>query len=231
MTKFDPIKHQRRSIRLSGYDYSQAGLYFVTIICQDRAHLFGAVEDGVMHLNEIGQIAFDEWLRTEEVRDNIALHEFIIMPNHLHGIIEILFPKKPYSPVGEFRSPSHTIGSLVRGYKIATIKKIKELLNTEEGKGEGESGGRGGGKSDSKGNSKGDCKGDCKGKLQFAHTAHTAHTAPTALIEKIKSLDYRIWHRNYHEHIIRDERAYKNIREYIIDNPLRWDEDNLKSDF
>src|SRR5690606_10842473 len=89
MRKYNPDKHHRRSIRLSGYDYSQAGLYFVTILCKDRAHLFGEVKDGLMQLNEIGQIAYDEWLHTQEIRANVALHEFVVMPNHIHGIIEI----------------------------------------------------------------------------------------------------------------------------------------------
>src|SRR5690606_17990719 len=216
MNQYNPHKHHRRSIRLAGYDYSQAGLYFVTLVCQDRAHLFGDIKDGIMYLNEFGQIAVDEWLHTQEVRDNVVLHEFVVMPNHIHGIIEILFPKESNNIVGEFRSPSQTIGAIIRGYKIATIKRIKEL----ESKGEY-----------SKGEySKGE---ESKGELQFAPTVPTVPTVPTAPTvrtrEIIKSLDYKIWQRNYYEHIIRDEKAYININNYIIENPKRWinDEYNL----
>jgi len=60
MEQYNPHKHHRRSIRLVGYDYSQAGLYFVTLVCQDRAHLFGTIKDGIMCMNEFGQIAADE---------------------------------------------------------------------------------------------------------------------------------------------------------------------------
>ena len=127
---YNPNKHHRRSTRLLGYDYSQAGLYFVTIVCQDRIHLFGEVIDGVMHLNEIGQVAEEEWLNTEKVRENVVLHEYVIMPNHVHGIIEIVYPKQSSNKVGEFRSPSQTIGSIIRGYKVATIKRIKDLSPT-----------------------------------------------------------------------------------------------------
>ena len=212
MEQYNPNKHHRRSIRLQGYDYSQAGLYFVTLVCQDRAHLFGAIKDGIMCLNEFGQIAADEWLHTQEVRNNVVLHEYVIMPNHIHGIIEILFPKESNNIVGEFRSPSQTIGAIIRGYKIATIKRIKELVKrTEESKGEY-----------SKGEySKGEYS---KGELQFAPTVPTARTR-----EIIKSLEYKIWQRNYYEHIIRDEKAYINISNYIIENPKRWinDEYNL----
>src|SRR5690554_4810067 len=198
MKQYNPNKHQRRSIRLAGYDYSQAGLYFVTLVCQDRAHLFGAIKDGIMCLNEFGQIAADEWLHTQEVRNNVVLHEFVVMPNHIHGIIEILYPIESCNIVGAFKSPSQTIGAIVRGYKIATIKRIKEL--------------------------------ESKGELQFAPTVPTVPTAPTARTrEIIKSLDYKIWQRNYYEHIIRDEKAYINISNYIIENPKRWinDEYNL----
>ena len=198
MEQYNPHKHHRKSIRLVGYDYSQAGLYYVTLVCQDRAHLFGAIKDGVMYLNEFGQIAADEWLHTQEVRDNVVLHEFIVMPNHIHGIIEILYPKESSNIVGALKSPSQTIGAIVRGYKIATIKRIKEVLCQDESQGE-----------DSKSeNSKGV---DSKGELQFASTAPTAPTR-----EIIKALGYKIWQRNYYEHIIRDEKAYINIINNII---------------
>jgi len=155
-------------------------------------------------------IAADEWLHTQQVRDNIVLHEYVIMPNHIHGIIEIRYPKQSSNIVGEFRSPSQSIGDIVRGYKIATIKRIKDLLAKNEGSG----------------GSKGEvCKGVvCKGELQFAPTAPTALAA-----EIIKSLDYRIWQRNYYEHIIRDEQAYHRISKYITENPLKWNEDQLNS--
>ncbi|QTV05354.1 transposase [Faecalibacter bovis] len=146
MEQYNPYKHHRKSIRLVGYDYSQAGLYFVTLVCQDRAHLFGDIKDDIMYLNEFGQLVADEWLHTQEVRDNVVIHEFIVMPNHIHGIIEILYPKESSNIVGAFKSPSQTIGAIVRGYKIATIKRIKELIKrTEDNKGE-----------------------DSKGELQFA---------------------------------------------------------------
>lgn len=197
MEQYNPDKHHRRSIRLVGYDYSQAGLYFVTLVCQNRANLFGVVKDGIMYLNEFGQIAADEWLHTQEVRNNVVLHEFVVMPNHIHGIIEILYPIESCNIVGAFISPSQTIGVIVRGYKIATIKRIKEL----ESKGE-----------------------YSKGELQFAPTALTDPTR-----EIIKSLAYKIWQRNYYEHIIRDEKAYINISNYIIENPLNWEKDQLNT--
>lgn len=213
---YNPHIHHRRSIRLKGYDYSQAGLYFVTICCQDRMNLFGEIENGEMKLNIYGQIAWQEWQATETIRNNTALHEFIVMPNHIHGIIEILFqhkgdeidqpidskdniPKEPAT--GKFISPSQTIGAIIRGYKIATIKKIKDhILNSDRSTGE----------------------------LQFAPTAPIAPTGPTDPTEKIIELDFKIWQRNYYEIIIRDEKAYENISNYIITNPSKWAEDKFK---
>jgi len=82
-------QHHRRSLRLRGYDYAQPGAYFVTICTHDRACLFGAVVDGEMRLNEMGEIVREEWFRTAYMRPYVQLndHEFVIMPNHIHGII------------------------------------------------------------------------------------------------------------------------------------------------
>lgn len=85
--KFNPNIHHRRSIRLKGYDYSQPGLYYITICCQDRIHRFGDVINKEMILKEFGQIAFNEWLNLVERFPNFELDVFQIMPNHMHGII------------------------------------------------------------------------------------------------------------------------------------------------
>lgn len=212
---YDPKKHHRQSIRLKGYDYSQAGLYFITICNQDRAHLFGYIENGEMILNTYGQIAHEEWGNTANIRDNCRIHEFIIMPNHIHGIIEILFKKEEENEIGKFQSPFQTISSIIRGFKIATIKKIKDLIlkEAEKEKKEREIDLKGGN------NKKEEIR--STGELQFAPTALT----PT---EKIKSLDFKIWQRNYYEHIIRTENAYQRISEYIINNPKKWKTDKLR---
>lgn len=131
--KYNPQKQRRKSIRLKGYDYSQPGLYFLTLCCQDRACLFGEVQNDDMVLNPFGKIAYTEWQKTEQIRDHAKMHEFIIMPNHLHGIIEITHQKKENLSIGTFQSPSQTIGSIIRGFKIATIKKIKDLINNSTG--------------------------------------------------------------------------------------------------
>lgn len=84
------FRHNRRSIRLKGYDYSQQGLYFITICCQNRACLFGDISNGEMVLNDAGKMISTEWLALKKRFPNIELHEYIIMPNHFHGILEIV---------------------------------------------------------------------------------------------------------------------------------------------
>src|SRR5690625_2693914 len=144
MHTYNPNIHNRRSIRLKGYDYSQAGLYFITICCQDRAHLFGNIENGEMKLNAFGKIDWEEWLATEKIRKNCKIHQSIVMPNHIHGIIKKLNKNEKYtesksqfatdhtSDKGKFKSPSQTISAIMRGFKIVTIKKIKEEINKRE---------------------------------------------------------------------------------------------------
>jgi len=79
--------HRRRSLRLKGYDYSLAGAYFVTICTQDRACLFGDVVDGVMRLNEAGQMVAALWDGIAARLSGVEIDQFVVMPNHLHGIL------------------------------------------------------------------------------------------------------------------------------------------------
>ncbi|MEA3444145.1 MAG: transposase, partial [Bacteroidota bacterium] len=90
MGNYNPNIHHRRSIRLKGYDYSQVGLYFVTICVKNRECLFGHIGDGEMILNDAGQMIESEWLKLPERFTNIELHEYIVMPNHFHAILQIV---------------------------------------------------------------------------------------------------------------------------------------------
>lgn len=213
--KYNPHKHHRRSIRLEGYDYAQEGLYFITICSQDRAHLFGYIDNAEMIFNAYGKIAHTEWQNTEQIRNNCRIHEFIIMPNHIHGILEILFKKEAENEIGKFQSPSQTIGSIIRGFKIATIKKIKDLILKEEFNSNSE-GINPNNLREFNPNNLREFNSNNPGELQFAPT------------EKIKSLDFKIWQRNYYEHIIRNEKAYQRISNYIKTNPINWEKDRLK---
>jgi REP element-mobilizing transposase RayT len=85
---YDPLKHHRRSIRLKGYDYSQPGLYFITICTQNRACLFGKIENGEMILNDAGNRVEKWYYELENKYPDKRCHKMVVMPNHFHCIIE-----------------------------------------------------------------------------------------------------------------------------------------------
>ncbi|MBI2331847.1 MAG: transposase [Chloroflexi bacterium] len=98
--KFDPQKHHRKSIRLKEYDYSQVGAYYVTIVVQGRECLFGEIIDGKMYLNAYGEIVQKWWNEILIHFPDVELGAFVIMPNHVHGIIWIIAERR-----GEVLSP------------------------------------------------------------------------------------------------------------------------------
>ena len=132
-TKFDPDKHHRKSIRLQGYDYSQAGAYFVTIVTYQRDCLFGKIENQIMMLNDFGKIADECWRAIPEHFPFVELGSHVIMPNHAHGVIVINDVNDDIGRGAIYRAPTveqfgkPTIGSLstiVRTYKAAVTRQI-----------------------------------------------------------------------------------------------------------
>jgi len=192
-------RSHRHSLRLQCYDYSQAGAYFITICAQGRACLFGGIENDAMALNECGCVVRDEWLKTAAIRTGIQAGEFVVMPNHFHGIVIISetivggidkraireLPLCPYdhsvgaiheSPILESPVPLRqqrrqmALSKIIGRFKMLTAKRINEIR---------------------------------------------------------QSPGVSVWQRNYYEHVIRNEDDYRKIAEYIADNPRRWEEDVL----
>jgi len=137
--KFDPDKHRRRSIRLKGYDYSQAGAYFITLCTRDRACLFGEVVDGEMRWNDIGRMVKTIWDELPNHDDRIGLDAFVVMPNHVHGIIVITHPIAPRPNItdsGVIRGAMNrapTVGEIVRAFKsrvTITIHRQRDAMGT-----------------------------------------------------------------------------------------------------
>jgi hypothetical protein len=87
--RYDPEKHHRRSIRLKGYDYAQPGAYFVTVVTQDRACLFGEIVNGKTRLNDAAGVIEHWWFELNNKFPTVETDEFVVMPNHLHGIVVI----------------------------------------------------------------------------------------------------------------------------------------------
>jgi REP element-mobilizing transposase RayT len=178
---YQPDIHHRHSIRLKDYDYSQAGAYFVTLCAWQRECLFGDIVDGEMRLNALGQAVLDEWNRTPEIRVQVSLDVSVVMPNHFHGIIAIdgstfdggnvvrAYCNTPLPIVhNQLRSPSQTIGAIVRGFKSAVTTQINVIRQNP----------------------------NCP-----------------------------VWQRNYFERVIRNDAELDRAREYIINNPLKWELD------
>ena len=174
-----PSKHRRKIIRLAGYDYSSEGGYFITIVTHQLLPVFGMILDNKVVLLQAGEIARSEWFRTMQLRDRVELFEdeFVVMPNHIHGIIWLTrrgtARRAPtmdeYPSVEQFGKPvSGSIPTIVRAYKSAVSKHINLLRRS--------------------------------------------NSTP-------------LWQWNYYEHIIRDEKDYENIVEYIYQNPYNWEKD------
>jgi REP element-mobilizing transposase RayT len=129
--------YHRRSIRLQGYDYTQSGAYFVTLCTHQRDCLFATISvDGELILNDVGRIVEEEWCRSAEIRKEIELDTFAVMPNHLHGIVVIsradvvgATGRSPLPPVRPGPA-SHSLGALIAGFKSATTKRINLLRKT-----------------------------------------------------------------------------------------------------
>ena len=128
----DNVDRQRRSIRLAHYDYSQDGAYFLTLCVRARLSIFGQIVDGVMQLNECGSLVASEWCRTSAIRPQVALDEFVVMPNHFHAIIAMEDSRRGVLPYAHprFQSPSQSLGSIVRGFKSATTTLINSMRNS-----------------------------------------------------------------------------------------------------
>ncbi len=171
---------RRRSIRLKHYDYSQAGGYFVTVCTRNRECLFGEVADGTMRLNDCGRVVQHAWDELPARFPSVQTDAFIVMPNHIHGIIVVIVgaqfiapdqpgvtkPPTPGNVGARFIAPAPALGKIIRTFKAVTTRRLRAA-----------------------------------GLAMFA------------------------WQRNYYEHIVRNEKDLEKIREYVVNNALRWVED------
>ncbi len=209
-------KHNRKYIRLVEYDYSFPNWYYITICTHERINLFGEINNGKMILNELGNVVEEEWLQTKEIRKYVDLDYYIIMPNHLHGIIIIEQSIENgkgelNSPTGDdsgsiqyvstknnFISPSHTTENVGATRRVAQNKDdgaIQRIAPTKQ---------------TLIPNSLGSIIGQFKSSVT------------KRLRELSGNSDLIIWQRNYYEHIIRNEIDLQNVRKYITLNPLKW---------
>lgn len=209
--KYDPDIHHRRSIRLKGYDYSQPGLYFITICTQGRLRLYGEIIKGEMILNDAGIMVNKWWNELECKYKNIELHEQIIMPNHLHGIIKII--NNPGGVVGaDLRVYPNNVIDVMDSNNANNVNDTIDTYNANNINNMDNIGGMG--------------KGEHIGSplhetIQWFKTMSTNEYIRGVKQKKWQRFDKKLWQRNYYEHIIRDEKSYMKISEYIKTNPLK----------
>ena len=184
LMKNNPNNHHRRSIRLKGYDYSQAGAYYVTVCTHNHLCLFGHVVNEKMMLNDPGRMIQSVWDQLTNQFSNIELDEYVIMPNHIHGISFIvgasLVGAQPSTWQGAGTRPAPTVGlgHIVGAFKsIATNEYIRGVKQ---------------------------------------------HGWPT--------FAGKLWQRNYYERVIRNDVELKRIRQYIVENPMKWEFDHENPD-
>ncbi len=194
--------HRRRSTRLQGYDYSQAGAYFLTICTHNRQCLFGEIvgatgRSPTMHINDAGHVVADEWLKTASIRSEIELDEWVVMPNHFHAILVISAMGCCPRADGSFE------GTLPLGGNRPVEGKPP---------------------------AKGDRPVASTGPQPKSVGAVVAgfKSAVTKRINAIRQTPGRpVWQRNYWEHVIRNEWEVNRIRQYVADNPCQWEWDAL----
>lgn len=196
----------RKTIRLQHYDYSSAGLYFVTIVTDKRQNFFGDIENGQMHENELGLMIRTYWLGLPE-RYSVGLDEFIIMPNHFHGIIEIINADAGVVDSGVMNCETGVMNDAPTDNTPTRQNNISQM-------------GTG---------SLGEIVRYFKGRSTFEirrrGVIHDAREKTS--ITNIASTTEKIWQRNYFERVIRDEKELNQIREYVVNNPVNWKDDDL----
>ncbi len=197
---YNPQIHHRRSIRLKGYDYSQAGAYYFTIVVQYRACLFGNVLSGEIILNDAGKMVWEQWNTLPERFPNIELDEFIVMPNHVHGILVITERR------GDGLSSPSDMGQAHAGQAqgVAPTNQVPRGADT---------------KHDPK-----------LGNILGAWKSIVTDEYIKGVRQKNwEPFDKKLFQRNYYEHIIRNERELDAVRAYIINNPANWENDQENS--
>ncbi|MHB1481378.1 MAG: transposase [Bellilinea sp.] len=207
----------RRSIRLPGYDYNQAGAYFTTLCTHNREHLFGEIVNGEMVLNEIGQIVHDQWLQIPARFIHVELDAFVVMPNHFHAIMIINHPE----PVGAGLAPAQFDRTSQPSGQPQGLPLQTPAQNDQTGLQSGQPQGLPLQTPAQNDQTARKTVGDIVG----TYKSLVANECLKIYKSKNKTMG-KIWQRNYYEHIIRDEKAYLEIAQYIFDNPAHWETDS-----
>ena len=214
--------------RLKNWDYSSSAVYFITMVTQNREYLFGSIEGDKMILNENGQIVENELLKSIKIRKNWFFHNWIVMPNHIHLLIEIqnnevssemnnVHTQIERSHIVETHSSASTSGTSTTD--IAANNSTNNVTTV--------------------------AKTHCSASLQNNHENNYANKYGYELSRKPNSISSfvaifksvttkqingsaSIWQSNYHDHIVRNYKRFETIYNYIKTNPSSWATDSMK---
>ena len=204
-------KYRIDSLRLAQHDYSAPGEYFITICTKDKICHLGKVVNGEMHLSPVGLIVQEEWEKSGRVRVNLQLDTFVVMPNHIHGIIVICKP--PVETTRGIVSTMPTNRGIVSSLSETTQRRLgfdkSSLVETTH-------------RVVSTGNK------PTSTTLQPNSLGSIVGQVKSVCTKRIHAAGYRDfgWQSGYYDHVIRDEKDLNRIREYIAMNPSRWDLDD-----
>ena len=206
-------ERNRKPNRLKGYDYSLARHYFVTVCAQDRQCLFGEINAGRMVLNQAGKMVDRWWSKMESKFPHVELGEYILMPNHIHGVVAIVGAEPRVRPKREdCESDKHE-----------RIEQRQQGEHQQDGF-QNQGGHMGLWDSPEEGLSLQEI-------IQWFKTMTTNEYIKEVKSRNFPPFEKRIWQRSFYDHIIRDDEDMNRIREYIRDNPAKWtlDEENPES--
>lgn len=212
-------KYRVGSIRKKGHDYTSPGVYFITITTDAKINWFGSIKKGKMRLSPIGEIVREEWLKSEIVRENIQLDEWIIIPNHIHGII-IINERSVETARWAVSSTikNKTVSPNIKDKAVSPINKDKAISP------------------------------HIKNKVVSSNINNNDHNIKIndnryrtialkpnsigSIIGQFKSIctkrirnkgfKYFKWQNRYYDHIVKNEKELNKIRFYIKTNPIRW---------
>ncbi len=185
-------KYRIESARLYDWDYRNPGVYFITICIRNRKHHFGECKEGNMKLSAMGLMVQGAWFEIPRLNPHVRLGEFIVMPNHIHGvlILDEMMDKNESNDVETLNSNVSTT-TPITNHKHEFFQEISPK------------------------------SGSVSRILQQFKRACTYHIKCT-----FPMVDFE-WQERFHDHIIRTAASFVGISNYIVNNPLKWEEDKF----
>jgi REP element-mobilizing transposase RayT len=192
-------KYRIPSARLQHWDYGNNGAYFITICTKNREHFFGEISDKKMQLNDIGKLAEQFWMDIPNHFPFVELGNFVIMPNHTHGIL--IINKKNDANIGDDKN----IGDYLHTVQTLQCNVSADAADATE---------------------KNQTMANISPKPGTISTIIRSFKSATTKRARLIHTNFE-WQTRFHDHIIRDTKAFENIQNYIANNPLNWKEDTF----